>query len=85
METFLYNYFDFALSVIVIVAPIHIIAWMIFAKGRWKKQSKQFNPVLYWQNEALAARRQLRESDYKSRRENGELREALRKEKSKKR
>lgn len=47
---------------------VEFIVWNFFSDGRWKQQKVQSNPAIYWQNEAIEARRQLRELEYNSRR-----------------
>jgi len=84
MNMFLYYFF--AWPFILFVAVMSFIVWEIFSNGRWKERRTQYNPALYWQNQAIEARRQLRDQEYQFRRQKEELEEALRKEqKSKKR
>ena len=83
MNMFLYYFF--AWPFILFAAMVGFIVWEIFSNGRWKERQTQSNPALHWQNQAIEARRQLRDQEYKYRRQKEELEEALRKEKSKKR
>jgi hypothetical protein len=58
-----------------IVSVSGFLIWEIFSDGSWKQRKTQSNPAIHWQNEAIAARRLLRESEEKSRRQIEELKE----------
>ena len=68
-------YYSIAWPFILFGAVMEFIVWGFLSDGRWKQREVQSNPVIYWQNEALAARRLLRESEEKSRRQIEELKE----------
>lgn len=54
---------------------VEFLVWNFFSDGRWRQRKVQSHPAIYWQNEAIEARRQLRELEYKSRRREEELKE----------
>ena len=61
MMTFLY--YSIAWPFILIGTVMEFIVWEIFSDGRWKQREVHSNPVVGWQNEALAATRELRERE----------------------
>ncbi|MCB9112220.1 MAG: hypothetical protein H6634_13335 [Anaerolineales bacterium] len=62
------------------IAIVEFIVWELFSNGRWKERQRQSNPALYWQNQALAATRELRESQMTSRRQMDALQSKFRME-----
>jgi hypothetical protein len=65
-------YYFFAGPLIAFGSVVELIVWEIFSDGRWKQRKVPSNPAIHWQNEAIAARRQLREFTEKSRRQQEE-------------
>jgi len=65
MMTFLY--YSIAWPFILFGAVVKFIVWKIFSDGRWKQRDVHSDPVTRWQNEALAATRELREREYQIR------------------
>ena len=80
MNMFLYYFFAWPLILIGAVASF--VVWEILSNRRWKERRTQNNPAIPWQNQAIEARRQFRDLDYKTRRKIEELEEALRREKA---
>ena len=70
----------FTWPILVIVHVVDFIIWNFFSDGRWKQRKGQPNPVNYWQDQALAATRELRELKYTSRRQMEENESKFRKE-----
>jgi hypothetical protein len=73
MSKFLY--YSIGWPFILMASVLEFIVWVFFSDGRWKQREVRSNPALYWQNEAIEARRLLRELEYKSRRQIEELKE----------
>lgn len=73
MTQFLYYFM--AWPFILIGAVVDFIFWDLLSDGRWKQRQKQPDPAIYWQDQALAALRQVRELEEKSRREREEYQE----------
>jgi hypothetical protein len=48
---------------------MNFIVWEFFSDGHWKQWEVKSNPVIYWQDQTLEATRELRELEYKSRRQ----------------
>lgn len=66
---------------IVLGTMVDFVVWgSPFSDGRWKRGQGRPNPARYWQNQALAARRQLRDLEYESRRQQEEDQDRFRKE-----
>ena len=62
-------------------AVVDFVVWgSPFSDGRWKRGQRRPNPAMYWQNQALAARRQLRDLEYESRRQQEEDQDRFRRE-----
>ena len=61
MMTFLY--YSIAWPLEFLGAVVGFIVWEILSDGRWKQREVHSNPVVRWQNEALAATRELRERE----------------------
>ena len=61
--------YSFAWPVILIVHVAEFLVWEVFSDGRWKQRRVQPNPAKYWQDQALAATRELRELEITSRRQ----------------
>lgn len=50
-------------------AVVEFLVWVFFSDGRWRQRKVQPNPAKHLQDEAIEAARELREFQYKSRRE----------------
>ena len=59
---------------------MEFVVWVLFSDGRWKQRQGQPNPAGYWQDQALAATRELRELEITSRRQMDEMESRFRKE-----
>jgi len=68
-------YYFIAWPFILFGIVVEFTVWVLFSDSRWRQRKVQPNPVIYWQNEAIEARRQLRELEYKSRRREEEQKE----------
>lgn len=68
-------YYSIAWPFILIGTVAEFLVWGLLSDYRWKQREVQSNPAIRWQNEALAARRLLRELEEKSRRQEEELKE----------
>lgn len=71
MDKFLYYFFNGPF--ILLGAVVNFLVWEIFSNGRWKERRTRPNPAIPLQNEAIEARRQLRDQKYQSRRRIEEL------------
>jgi len=60
--------YSLTLPFILIGSVVEFLVWVLFSDGRWQQREEQSNPAIYWQNEAIEARRQLRDLEYYSRR-----------------
>lgn len=61
-------YYSITWPFILFGSVLEFIVWEFFSDGRWKQRKVQSNPAKHWMDEAVEARRQLRELEYKSRR-----------------
>lgn len=59
---------------------VEFIVWVLFSDGRWRQRQEQPNPAGYWQGQALAATRELRELEITSRRQMDDMESWFRKE-----
>ena len=72
--------YSFTWPVFMIVSVAEFLVWEVFSDGRWKQRQEQPNPAGYWQGQALAATRELRELEITSRRQMEEMESKFRKE-----
>ena len=72
--------YSFTWPVFVFVHVVGFLVWYVLSDGRWKQRQGQPNPANYWQDQALAATRELRELEITSRRQLEETESKFRKE-----
>jgi hypothetical protein len=72
-------YISIAWPLILIGSVVEFLVWEFLSDRRWQQRKVHSNPAKPWQDEAIEARRQLRELEFKSRR----LEEDQRKERKK--
>ena len=70
LKVLLYALFS---PVILFAVVAGFIVWEIFSNGRWKERQPKANPAIPLQNQVIEARRELRDLEYKSRRQKEEL------------